>query len=356
MAFLSANVLNDLQSSRAFNEKRARKFGLIDLAYNGRAGLDFLPPDAIEMLKTMSSARNYQLPVLKDQTVTVSTTPGFANIPLNLGESANYYFTAYDVFSGFRFFPAAHANNQVSAEFYRDQILRNVLEAMAATKEGILKTVADARKTQVLSNTQQVSMGDGTFTFSTSTDDLTINKAAQKDTMFSYLVSLMESNLLPGNYSIVTSLAGLAVANAEALKYGLQNSKNIDWAQGAIPFANRYESSVITTSANFDGYLIREGALSFVPNHPFDFMNNSKVAGKEWTISDMELPFIKSQANIFINTEATDASSLVTSDSNMIMTKWEEMAIWDRFYVVYPYNSALASRPSDIVKLVGATS
>lgn len=353
MAFLTATALNDLQASQAFNEKRNRRFGLVDLAYDGRSGVDYLPPDAIEKLRKMSSARDYQLPVIKDQSVTVTTTPGFANIPINLGTTANYYFTAYDVFSGFRFFPAAHQNNQVSMEFYRDTVMKNVLEAMAAQKETVLKTVADLRKTQVLSYTDQINMGDGNYNFNTTDDQLEIGKDAQKELMFHYLNTVMNANKLQGNYSIATSPAGLAVANAEAAKYGMNNNKDISWGQSAIPFENRYESDVITTSENFNGYLVRDGALSFYSNHPYDFMTNTKVAGKEWSVSDMELPFIKSQANIFINTEATDASSLVTSDSNMTMTHWEEMAIWDRFYVIYRYNSDLTTRANDIVKLVG---
>ena len=357
MAFLNATLLNDLQSLQAFNEKRSRKFGLIDAAYDGRSAVDYIAPEYVNQLASMSSDRNIQFPVIKDQTVTVSTSPSFS-IPINIGESATYYFTAYDVFSGFRYFPAVHASNQVNADFYKATIIKNILEAMAYTKEGILKTVADNRKTQQLTGTQQVSLGDGTFTFSTSTDDLTINKAAQKDTMFSYLTQLMDINLLPGEYQIVTSLGGLAVANAEQMKYGINQTKDLSWDGGAIPFVNRYESSVVTTNVNFDGYLIRKGALSFFDNHPFDFVNGTSFAGKQWSISDMELPFIKSRANIFVNTEATDATALVTSgsDSNLKMTTFEEMAIWDRFYVVYRYNSDLTSRYNDIVKLVGATS
>ena len=358
MAFLNATILNDIQSSKVFNDKRPRKFGLVDMAYDGRAGVDYIDPMYIQNLATMSSDQNLQLPVLKDQTVTVTTTPGFANIPINIGESANYYFTAYDVFSGFRYWPALHANNQVSKEFYVNNILFNVLEAMAYAKEGILKTVIDTRKSQVFAGAQQISMGDGTFTFSgSSAFTLTLNKAAQKDTMFSYLTQGMDINLLPGNYAIVNTVGGLAVANAEQRKYGMNNTKDIAWDGGSIPFANRYESSAITTSANFDGYLVRSGALSFFENHPFDFANGTKIAGKEWSVSDMELPFIKSRANIFVNNEATDATALVTSgtNSNLKMTTFEEMAIWDRFYVVYRYNSDLTSRANDVVKLIGAT-
>ena len=90
MAFLNATLLNDLQSLAAFNEKRSRKFGLIDAAYDGRNAVDYIAPEYVNQLATMSSDQKIQFPVIKDQTVTVSTTPSFS-IPINIGESAAYY-------------------------------------------------------------------------------------------------------------------------------------------------------------------------------------------------------------------------------------------------------------------------
>ena len=37
------------------------------------------------------------------------------------------------------------------------------------------------------------------------------------------------------------------------------------------------------------------------------------------------------------------------------MSHFEEMGIWASFTVVYRYNSDLATRPNDIVKIVGKT-
>jgi hypothetical protein len=64
------------------------------------------------------------------------------------------------------------------------------------------------------------------------------------------------------------------------------------------------------------------------------------------------------RANIFINTEATDATSIITptTDTNLTMTTFEEMAIWHRFFIPYRYNSALATYPTGILKISGKTS
>lgn len=358
MAYLTNTVLNDFQASEAVNEKREANYGMLDLAKASTAMVDYVPPSVQEKLSTISASRLAKIPAMKDQTVTVTTTPGFSNIPINVGESDTYYFTAYDVFSGFRLFPASFENNQIDAAWWRDQIIRNVLKGMAAAKDDIIETVLESRKTQALSYATQVSQGDGVFTFQTSTDILEINKAAQKDTMFTYLKELMRANQLGGEYSIVTSPGGLLVSELEAAKYGMNNDKNLSWSQSAVPMNRRYTSDQLSPGSDvFTGFFVRDGAIGIYENWPWDFRNGTMIAGKEWSITDVEMPYIKSRPNVFINREATEATSIVSpaTDSNLIMTHFEEMAIWDRFYVVYRYNSAIGSRPNDIVKIKGLT-
>ena len=356
MAYLDLTVLNDFQAVEATNEKREANYGMLAMAKDSTPFADYLPPSVRQMLQTIQGSRKATIPVLKDGSITVSTVPGFANIPVNLGESDSYYFTAYDVFSGFRMFPASFDANQLDGNFYRSQMLRNVLKGCAATADDIVETVLEARKSQVLNYTTQVSQGDGTFSFGSST--LTISKAAQKDTMYPYLKSLMQANQLGGDYRIVTSPGGLLVADTEIMKYGANNNKDLSFAQTAIPFDRRYISDQISTSANFNGFLVRDGGIGAIANHPFDFRNGTEFGGKQWSVSDVELPYMGMRANVYINKEATDATSLFAAGGNtdLTMTHWEEMALWFRFYVVYRYNSDLSSRANDIVKLVGATS
>lgn len=358
MAYLDNTVLNDFQAREATNEKFEANYGMLDLAKDSTPSVDYVPPSVQQLLSTVSASRNAKIPVLKDQTVTVSTTPGFSNIPVNLGETDTYYFTAYDVFSGFRLYPASFENNQVDGGWYRDNIIRNVLKACAASTDDIIETVLEARKTQVLNYTTQISQGDGAFSFNAGTDTLEIAKAAQKDTMFYNLAQLMVANQLPGNYRIVTSPAGLVINDAESMKYKTANSKDIAWQQMFMPDGRRYISDQISTSANFNGFYVRDGGIGLYENFPWDFRNGTNFAGKEWMVSDVELPYMKMRANVYINKEATEATSLVSpnTDTNLKMTHFEEMALWFRFYVVYRYNSSLSTRQNDIVKLLGQTS
>ena len=357
MSYLSATLWNDLQASEATNEKRFNKVGQLDMVKDSTPSVDYVPPSVREKLATLPGNMLSNIPVLKDQTVTVVTTPGFNQIPANLGETANYYFSAYDVFSGFRFYPASFESNQLDMDFYRTQIMKNVLEGCAVTIDGIINTLLSARKTQLLDFTKQISQGDGVFSFNAGTDTLEVAKAAVKEAMFYNVLRLMEANKLPGDYRIVTSPAGLVAPDMIGKEYGANNERNLAWEQSVIPPERKYISNQLSPGNDiFSGYMIRDGAMGIYENFPWDFRNGTKFAGKEWSISDTELPFTRMRANVYVNTEATEANALVEStDTNMTMTHFEEMAVWFRFYVVYRYNSNLATRPNDIVKIAGKT-
>lgn len=358
MAYLDSTVLNDFQATEAQNEKLTAQYGMIDLAKDSTPSIDYIPPTVRTMMNTMSGSRNAMLPVLKDQSVTVTTTPGFSNIPVNLGETDAYSFTAFNVFSGFRFYPASFENNQENGMWYRDNIIRNVLQACAVSIDNIIETQLEARKTQVLGYTTQVSQGDGTFVFNAGTDTLEIAKAAQKETMFYNLSQLMIANQLPGNYRIVTSPAGYVSNDVAGMTYQDQQSKFLNWQNAFMPQGNRYMSHQISTSANFDGFLVRDGDIGLIENFPWDFRNGTMFGGKEWSVTDVEMPYTRMRANVYVNKEATEATSIISpnTDSNLTMTHFEEMAIWFRFYIPYRYNSDLANRQNGIVKLNGKTS
>lgn len=359
MAYLSTTVLNDFQAKEATNEKFIANYGIVDLAKDSGPFADYIPPSVMQILATSSASRNAQIPVLKDQTVTVTTVPGFSNIPVNLGETDNYFFTAFDIFSGFRLFPASFENNQIDGAFYRDNVIKNVLQAMAVSKDDIIESILETRKTQLLNFTTQVSQGDGTFVFDGGSDTLNINKAAQKDTMFTYLNELMLANQLPGEYRIVTSPAGVLVSEVEAAKFREGQDKQLLWSQSALAADRRYVTNQISpASDNFKGFFVRDGDIGTVSNFPWDFRNGTMFGGKEWSITDAEMPFIKSRINVYVNKEATEATSIITptTDSNLTMTHFEEMAMWDRFYVFFRFNSDLANRQNAVVKIAGLAS
>lgn len=354
---LDATMWLDFQDVNSTNEKRFAELGVLDLAKDSTQFTDYISPSARQKMNESSSLRSVQIPVIKDQQVLVTSTPGFV-IPANQEETAQYSFVAYDVFSGFRHTPALYGNNTIDSEYAVKEKMKNISYAMGQRIESILSTVLEARKTQLLDYTTQVSQGDGTYSFNATTDTLEINKAAQKETMFFNFDALMAANEVGGQYNFVTSRAGLAIQKTQIAKYAAGNEKNL--AALGLPSVERlHESGTIIPGSNvFNGFAVRDGAIGIVENYPFDFRNGTEFAGKKWSISDIELPFTRMRANLYVNNEATNATALVGAgtDTNLIMTAFQEMAMWQRFYVVYRYNSDLANRVNDIVKISGLTS
>jgi len=357
MALLDATDWLDIQDTNATNEKRFSELGIIDAVKDSTPFVDYVSPSARLKLQETSSLRNIQIPIIKDQTVSVVTTPGFPFIPDNLPESAQYTFTAVDVFSGFRHYEAQFANNTLDSEFTKNTVMTNIAYEMGNTIETLLTTQLEARKTQLLNFTTQINQGDGTYTFNGGTDTLEINKAAQKETMFVNLEELMNANELPGGYRWVVNRAGFAVQKTEMAKFGAGNTKNLQ-ALG-LPTADRlYESGNVAPGSDvFNGFMLRDGAMGVYENFPHDFRAGTEFAGKKWSITQTELPFTRMRANIFVNNEATNAEALIGAgtDTNMTMTHFQEMAIWIRFYIVFRFNSDLATRANDVVKIKGLT-
>lgn len=358
MANLDATQWLDLQSTNPTSESRYAELGVLDaVKASTPATQEYIRPSDAAALSSLSNLRDLQLPVIKEYTPTVVTTPGFSMIPSNLQETDQYTFVAYDVFSGMRHYPASFRNNAVDENFAIRENMRRISYEMGKTIEGILLTNLSTRKSQVLANTAQFSVGSGTYTFDAGTDTLQVNKAAQDETMFFSLKGLMASNELDGNFRIVTNRGGLARQKAEIAKYGMYNSKNIE-NMGFFQEGYMHESGQISAGSDiFNGYLLRDGSIGVYENFPYDFAMGTNFAGKSWSVSDTEIENVKMRCNIYVNNEATDATSIITTgnDINLKMTHFQETAIWARFYVVYRYNSAIGSRAQDIVKVQGLT-
>ena len=358
MANLDATILVSYQDDLAQSESRHPALGIIDLVKDSTPSCDFISPDLKDAIAKFSSDRPFTFPSILSQTPVVNTTPGFSYIPSNLTESAEYTGIMYDVFSGFDHYPSLYANNAIKAEFDLKVKLENVLHAMGNTVEGILSVTLDTNKSQVMNYLEQINhnSGGGTYAF-TGADILTVNEAAQQATMFAPLSALMEANEIGGQYAIVNSPAGLINQKLEALNFGAENSKNVA-AWGMIPASDMHTSHNISTSAVFDGYFVRKGEIGMYPNYPYDFREKTKVDSAEWSVSDMEMPFLKHRVNVYTDKFKSNASGLTASgtDTNTLMSHGERMGLWFRFCLVTRPNAELTTRTNGIVKIQGLTS
>ncbi|AZA73569.1 hypothetical protein [Chryseobacterium indoltheticum] len=355
---LDATMLNNYQDTNTVTESRYAELGAVDLAKNSTEKADWVKPSVIDEISQISSLRNLEIPAIVDQEVIVTSTPGF-DIPANLTSSTKISPMVYDIFSGFRHFPAHYANNLIDEQFDLDHKFKKVSYGMGKALEAIILSRLEARKTQVLPlGSAQVSDGTKTFAFNTTTDTLEISKEAQKELMFSNISRIVGANEIGGDYEILTSRAGLAASRNEWAKYGNNNEKNLQ-ALGYPSPDQLHESGLLAPgSDNFVGYYVRNGAIAMYENFPADFRMGTKLGGKEWSMSDTEIPFARMRANVFVNREATDATALVATgrDTNLIMTHFQEMALWIRVYIFEEFNSDLSTRANPIIKIKGLAS
>jgi hypothetical protein len=237
---------------------------------------------------------------------------------------------------------------------YMSNKFDEVFSAMAAAKETQIFNLLNAFRTQVWNGTTQVNNGDGTFTFQTATDNLDINKAAQKDVMFSNLKTLFRINKKVGGYNSVINEGGWNLALNEIFKFGQMNQENRQFADNQLPLF--FESLGISPGSDqFSGFMMRDGAIGSVQNYPFDFRTGSNVDSKIWGVMDSPAPFIGERLNVYNNKEAVDASSLGETTGSLNMTTLEEWGFLDKFFLVSNYNSDLTTRVNEILKIVGKT-
>lgn len=360
MSYINATRWNDLQVGGNIDQKRYPELGAVNAAYASTPSVDYISPSVKTELATISAQRDILIPTFLDGDVVVNQTPGFANIPSNLLETKNFSVVAYDIFSGFRHYKSTFANNQVDSQDAIDIKMKRVAYEMAKVKEGIIISALEGQKTQVLDFTTQVSPTPLDYDFDGTLDILNIKRAVQDETMFYTLEALAEANEIMGSGRVITNRGGLVRQMVQAIKYGAGNDKNLE-AMGMYDVSRMHQSSNISAGSDmFNGYYLKDGAIGLYSNFPYDFRNGTEIAGKKWSISDVELPFLKSRCNIYTTEGATDATALVglkngNIDTNALMTTFSEMAVWDRFYIVTTPNEGLATRSNDVFKIKGLT-
>ncbi len=356
--YITATRFNDLQVGGKLDQKRYPELGAVNASYASTASVDYISPSVIENLASISAQRQVQIPTFINGTIVVGDAPGYNNIPSNLLESDTFTVQAYNIFSGFRHYESTYDNNVMDSQDAIDTKMKRVTYEMAKVKEQIIINILETKKTQVLDFTEQVSATTGDYSFSTSTDILTIKRAVQNETMFYTLEALAEANEIMGAGRVITNRAGLVRQKVEALKYGAGNEQNLE-ALGFYGADRMHQSSQISALTDmFNGFYLKDGAIGLYSNFPYEFRNGKVLNDRKWTISDVELPFLKSRCNIYTREGVTDSSALVGThnsnlDSNTIMSTFSEMAIWDRFYVATTPNKESATRSNDIFKIKG---
>lgn len=359
MAYLDTTTWNTIQQEFTFTDPRRFELGIANAMPAIAAAADFIMPSEKERLKTISSARSFEITHIKDKDIQVYSTPSF-DIPANLQESGVTSITTYDIVAGFKLFPDSFNNNVVDINTYVKKSILDLCYAAGKKFEEIMLTEMLEVKTPYLDHLLPLNGGEGTFTFDDSADVLKVSKDAQTDVLFYKLNELMRANEVAGNYHLIGSPLALSEINAQNAKYGNANDKNLSWTDQYLGMDRRHSSynlDVDTTTNRWEAMMVREGEFDIIPNHPAAFDQGRTLKGGTQTFgkTDTVMPFINLPANVYTNIEATNAESLLgTKDSNLTMTTGEEQQYWFRFHVVRRPNTSAAGvtdKPTGVLKL-----
>lgn len=357
MPFLDATIYKTLQQKGVYIDQHRPELGIAKAMPSVTKQANFIMPSVKKELEKISSARGIEIAHLKDGGPTVHSVPSF-DIPASLRKTGVTSMTTYDIAFGFKVPVDLYENNVADAESYvYDQITQGCYNSAKKLEEILLQEFL-GQKTTKLDHTVRLNAGDGTYTFDSGLDALTITKDAQNDTMLYKLSNLMTSNEVGGNYHFIGAPLSLAEFNAQTMKYGAGNDKNLAWGQNYLPIENRHstDSIGVTEGTNrWEAYMIREGEMAVIPNFPKAFRDGRTVGTKQWGRTSI-MPFINMPANVFTNTEAADTSNMMgTNDSNGIMSSVEEQQYWFRFHVLKRPNTSADGeiKPTGLVKING---
>lgn len=344
--YLDETHLAKFQDSQVQTEVKIGEFGLIEQAQNLNAQAAWLSSAARATMSTIFD-RDWEIPAIKDNAITILSEESF-DIPVNQSTSEMVTATKITMFTGFRWNPSTFLNNVVGEEEYKADMYNKIFKAFALTKEAYIQTKFEALKTQQLA----ISGGDG-ITFDTGTDTMKITKAAQTDTMALDIRTILGENNLGNDYSLSAGY-GLGRVINQLTKYGAANDKNLQ----VLGLPNIHYSNQITKAGgdNWTGFLATPGAIAMVENHLPDFILNRNIKGKQFGITSRPVPYLNERIMMFQNEDTADVSGTGAYASELKMSYYKEEGFISKFFVIGQYNSDIANRVNNIIKINGLSS
>ena len=355
MSVITQTKIAKFQDKVVQTELDQRVFGLNQMFLDSTPKNKILTPSMLQALQTKQT-RTVTYPALKEDVITSTSVESFT-IPSNISDAEEVTITSISIFSGYKVFPAMFIDNAISREDYEMNKLEEVFKSMANAKEVQQLAFLETQKTQVWNNLTSINNGAGTYAFNTGTDTLDVDLAGQKNGFFNRLKTSFRNNdqSRMGSYSFVTNEGGLTLALDTIATLGQSNASNQQNGMNAIP--KLYGSQNISGGSDqFVGFMIEDGAVGVAQNFPWEFRTAIATSDAQWGITDTNVPMLGNRINTYYNTGKADASAEGGTLAESRMTTYEEFGFLDKFYLVSSYNSDLATRANNIVKVKGATS
>lgn len=343
MAYILETELNAYQTLRAQTEMKTPKHGVIPFVLE-QTPLVQVDMDTVEKIKN-ANGRSVDISAIKESTPTVASAFSYT-IPALYGETDKTTVTIYNLWTGFHFNALDFANNAIAAEQFKLARIQECDKALSKEAAEILLSVLDTRRTQVLTDT-----GAPTgVAFDGTADALEIALAQQSNPFFDYINTILAQNDIDGDAMAVASHSiGHILANHRL--YGANNDKNL--LGQSFPSIKGEASLTPTAGSNATAYVVKAGAIGLFPSYPIEFASGGAGAPADvkFGVGSVALPMSGLKPLLYEEVQKFDGTALGTARPTAAMTYKTIYGIGLSFGVVTSYNSDLANRVNDIVKV-----
>lgn len=336
-------VLTDYQAKLDKNELTVPKFGMLDQFKSDTNRADgILSQDDKDKIQNQPIGRTVEIPVMQYTEGDYTLTSGKPNTfsPAYVARDSAVYTVSYvdnwfPITMGF----GEHQNNKIK---YADKLSRELMawdKAVAKNLNAQCVTAANSAKTQAVTKTF-----GATFN---ATDDLVNFTLAEEDRFWGKLSRMHSANDLNGSMTIVGN-EGVGY-RYDVLGYqGANNDKNLEIQRA--PWNVRTDNSITdAASKQATGYAMIDGNTAILHQTGAQFKAGLRsTSGKEWGTG--VLPLSGAQFGVVYSSDGVIPGATVTDYQNNPLDLQETWIFWVRNTVITAYNSAVATRPSPIIK------
>jgi hypothetical protein len=285
--------------------------------------------------------RAVKIPVIDYEATTIANTSQPLVVVGDPSTSQLVTISFTDYYFGFRIFPAAHQNNEISMQREFNQQMRRYEEKLLVDLNGLCLTAFEAKKTKILADT----LG-GRYTL---TSNVITAALAEQDAVMGDVNPIMHGNNFYGPFDVIANPSMESLIRNRLMEKGQFSTedKTYQWNDKQFFFDNALANA---TDMKATAIIVQKGSVGLLEQFAPDcLLSHSTGDGHEWDVVTLPTSGIRMGSYTYdgaINgaTINGDASAHLTA------TLVQSYGFHKRVAVITPYNSDDTTYPSAIAK------
>ena len=286
--------------------------------------------------------RDVKIPVIDYEATTIANTSQPVVVVGDPSTSQLMTVTFTDYYFGFRIFPAAHENNEISMQREFNQQMRRYEEKLMVELNALCLAAYEANKTQVLADT----LG-GRYAL---TSDVIVAPLAEEGAAIGDINPLMHGNDFYGPFDVIANPSMESFVRNKLLEQGQFNTADKTYQYNDKQF---FFDNALANGAGHKAtaIIVQKGSVGILEQFAPDcLLGHGSSDGHEWGVATLPLSGIR--MGTYTYSGAIDGSGINgAASAHLTATLVEAYGFHKRVAVVTPYNSDIATRPSAIAKM-----